>query len=166
MNDFSFHNYLKEVIADNRLAQKEGFRHVTCTGINGLEDVLASFQEYAAMVASDDITSGSTFREGGGYFIQRTFTVFVLHQYDISSEADRAARLDMCRELMRQLQSRLLRDRDRLAEQLVYLNLERMPVTEIGSYFASGCTGLHFMVTLSQPVDISYNGEEWGAAQP
>lgn len=158
---FNFHEYIKALAAENRLARAEGFEHVTCTGINGLEGVLDNLQTYGAFLASDDVTTGETFRGGGGYFRRRTFTLFILRSYDIADEADRRAKLDTCRTLMRQMQSRMLLDRDRLAEQMVYLEIEQMPTTEIGSYFGTGATGLYFMVTLSEPTDLSYNADEW-----
>ena len=59
------------------------------------------------------------------------------------------------------MQSRLVRDRDQLGNDLVFLRVEAMPTTEMGQYFASGCTGLYFMVTVDEPVTLVYDGAEW-----
>ena len=32
---------------------------------------------------------------------------------------------------------------------------------ELVEYFISGCTGLYFMIDVSEPIDLSYNADEW-----
>ena len=32
---------------------------------------------------------------------------------------------------------------------------------EISEYFLNGCTGLYFMIDVSEPIDLQYNADEW-----
>lgn len=158
---FDFHAYMASLVEQNRLAQERGFRHRTCTGISGLQGLLDGFQSVANFVASDDITPGQTVQHGGGWFQRRSFTVFILMRYTFGDERDRQQKLDLCRTLMRQFQSRFILDEAELQSDLIYLGVDRMNTTDIGSQFLSGCTGLYFMVNVDEPVDLSYNAEEW-----
>lgn len=158
---FDFNDYMARLARQNRLAASHGFHPCTCTGIDGLQGVLDGWQMEKGFICTDDVTTGETVREGGGWFQRRTFTVFILHRYEYGDEEDRLAKLATCREVLRQMQSRLIRDRDQMEASLVYLRVEAMPTTEIGQYFASGCTGLYFMVTIDEPVELIYDGAEW-----
>ena len=158
---FDFHAYMASLVSENRMAQERGFKPCTCTGISGLQGLLDDFQGTANFVASDDITPGQTVQHGGGWFQRRSFTVFILMRYAFGDERDRQQKLSLCRTLMRQFQSRLILDESRLQSDLIYLGVDRMNTTDIGSHFLSGCTGLYFMINVDEPVDLSYNADEW-----
>lgn len=158
---FDFNAYMAKLARQNRLAASHGFVACTCTGIDGLQGIMDDWQTAQGFICSDDVTTGETIREGGGWFQRRTFTVFILQRYEYGDENDRQAKLSLCREVLRQMQSRLVRDRDQLGNDLVFLRVEAMPTTEMGQYFASGCTGLYFMVTVDEPVTLIYDGTEW-----
>ena len=48
-----------------------------------------------------------------------------------------------------------------------YLLCENIPasirpyIRELGQYFINGCTGLYFMVDVSEPTNLCYNEQEW-----
>lgn len=158
---FDFHAYLARLVATNRLAQSHRFRSGTCSGIDGIEDVRHHFSTSPAFILSDDITTAETIQHSGGWRKRRTFTVFILHTFRHDDESDRLAKMNLCREMERQLQSRFLHDQPSLENDLTYLRLDAMPSTEIGRYFGNGLTGLYFMVTLEEPTDLCYNPNEW-----
>lgn len=158
---FDFHDYMASLVGQNRFAQTHHFKPCTCTGISGLQGLLDGFQSVANFVASDDITPGQTVQHGGGWFQRRSFTVFILMRYAFGDERDRQQKLGLCRDLMRQFQSRFILDESRLQSDLIYLGVDRMNTTDIGSHFLSGCTGLYFMVNVDEPVDLSYHADEW-----
>lgn len=158
---FDFHNYLRQIVDKNRLAQAKSFYFSTCTGIDGIEGLLAEFSTQANFVLSDDITTGETFEHSGAWFRRRTFTIFVLSRYDFANEVQRDESLDVCRELSRQLQSRFLRDRWYYLTEQVDLKVDNMPSTEISQFFANGLTGLYFMISIDEPLNLCYNAEEW-----
>lgn len=82
-------------------------------------------------------------------------------RYRISDMAERQAALEVCRRLFRQVHSRMLVDRENLDNELVYLNTDNVYSRELGEYFISGCTGLYFMIDVSEPVSLIYDSDEW-----
>jgi hypothetical protein len=41
-----------------------------------------------------------------------------------------------------------------------WFDIKRMS-REISEYFLNGCTGLYFMIDVSEPIDLQYNADEW-----
>lgn len=158
---FDFNAWLSRATASNRLATRHGFHFCTCSGIGQLQGVIDSLRQHAAFVVADDVCTGETVQAGGAWFQRRTYTAFILLRYDYGDEASRRRAMATCRELLRQLQTRLLRDAARLMDGLTALRTERMPVTETGQYFVAGCTGLYFMLAVDEPIDLSYSADDW-----
>ena len=145
---FDGHTYFKELTEKNKLAKANAFFPCSCSGINSLQDVLAN--------------DAATEQIGGGWFKKRTFTVFFLIRYRYDDMSDRAAKLDICRQLFRQFHSRMIRDKYIYEDlDLSFLNVSRIYTRELGEYFISGCTGLYFMVELTEPTDLCYKEDEW-----
>ncbi len=160
---FDFTGYIHSLTTANRLAAAEGFRPSTCSGVQHLEGMLQEFQTTANFVSASDICEESTFQHGGGWFKRRVFTVFVLMRYRFGDTTDQAAKMTTCRELLRQFQSRIIRDSQRLMLKDIYVNTADIRSRELGGTFLSGCTGLYFMLTIDEPTDLCYNGDEWTA---
>lgn len=154
-------SYFKGMAEKNKLAKMCGFHPCTCSGINSLEEVLANFRTKSAFLAVDDTNDGVTERRSGGFFKKRTFTVFLLKQYRYDDMSDRQDALDICRQVYRQIHSRLLKDKERMNDSLVYLNVDNLYTRELGEYFISGCTGLYFMIDVSEPINLMYDEHEW-----
>lgn len=74
---------------------------------------------------------------------------------------DRAAKMDICRELFRQIASRMLVDEHNLSNDLIYLQTDNILSREFGEYTLSGCTGLYFMIDIAEPTDLVYDESEW-----
>ena len=138
--------YFKGLCNKNKLAKANAFYPCACSGINSLEEVLQAFRRESAFFAVDDTNDGVTERRSGGFFKKRTFTIFVMKRYKYDDMADRQSQLDTCRQLYRQIHSRMLLDRENMNNELVYLNTDNVYSRELGEYFISGCTGLYFMV--------------------
>ena len=67
-----------------------------------------------------------------------------------------------CRQLFRQFHSRMIRDKYIYEDlDLSFLNVSKIYARELGEYFISGCTGLYFMVELTEPTDLCYKEDEW-----
>ncbi|WP_289764031.1 hypothetical protein [uncultured Duncaniella sp.] len=159
---FDSEAYFAEICSKNRLAQEWNFKFCTCGGINQLTGPLQNFRDTEAFFCIDDTNDGSLFRgRSGGWFKKRTFTVFLLHRYEIKLEESRISSLHRCREIFRQVCSRMLIDSENLENELVYLHTENILARELGQYFLNGCTGLYFMIDVSEPVDLTYNSGEW-----
>lgn len=161
INLFDAIGYFKDMCLKNKLAKAHKFYPCVCSGINSLEEVLENFRRQSAFFAVDDTNDGVTERRSGGFFKKRTFTVFLMKKYTFNDMADRQVSLDICRQLARQVHSRMLLDREDMGNELVYLNTENVYMRELGEYFISGCTGLYFMIDVSEPIDLSYNADEW-----
>lgn len=160
-NLFDAIGYFKDLCSKNKLAVANNFFPCVCSGINTLEDVMTNFRSQSAFLCVDDTNDGATEQTSGGYFKKRTFTVFLLKQYKLNDMADRQKSLDVCRQLYRQIHSRMIIDKENLNNELVYLNTENILSREFGEFFMSGCTGLYFMTDVSEPINLQYNSDEW-----
>ena len=159
---FDSEAYFSKLCAKNRLAKALGFKFCTCTGIESLQGPLDSFRTTNVFFCLDDANDGVLFRgKSGGWFMKRTFTVFMMRRHKLQDETARIAALTTCRILFRQIMSRLLVDQEDLSNEMVYLHTENVMSREFGQYFLSGCTGLYFMIDVSEPVDLTYDSEEW-----
>lgn len=159
---FDSETYFAGLCDMNRLAHAQGFKFCTCSGIESLQGPLDRFRTTNAFFCLDDTNDGQLFQgKNGGWFKQRTFTVFILHRYRFNDESDRAAKLAVCRSLFRQIMTKMIVDADDWRNELVYLHTENVLSRELGQYFLNGCTGLYFMIDVSEPVDLKYNIEEW-----
>jgi hypothetical protein len=143
------------------LARKSGFYPCACSGIDSLEELLENFRKQPSFFAVDDTNDGVTERRSGGFFKKRTFTVFLLHRYEFGNMADRERALSVCRELFRQIHSRLLVDKEKFDNNLIYMNTDNVFSRELGQYFINGCTGLYFMFDVSEPLDLIFDKDEW-----
>lgn len=161
VNLFDAIGYFKNMCNRNRLAKAHNFYPCVCSGINSLEEVLENFRRQSAFFAVDDTNDGVTERRSGGYFKKRTFTIFIMKRYTFNDMEDRQRALDICRQLARQIHSRMLLDGEDLTNDLIYLNTDNVYSRELGEYFINGCTGLYFMIDVSEPIDLSYNENEW-----
>lgn len=159
---FDAEAYFATMTARNRLAAESGFRFCTCSGIESLQGPLDSFRRDRSFVCLDDTNDGAMFQgKGGGWYKKRTFTVFLLHRYTFGDEPSRIEALGRCRTLFRQMVSRMIVDADDLRNEMIYLHTESILSRELGQYFLNGCTGLYFMIDLSEPVNLKYNDKEW-----
>lgn len=159
---FDSEKYFAALCAGNRLARANGFKFCTCSGIESLQGPLERFRRDNAFFCLDDTNDGQLFRgENGGWFKRRTFTLFLLHRHTFGDETDRAAKLSLCRRLFSQIMSKMIIDADDLSNELIYLHTENVMSREFGQYFLNGCTGLYFMIDVSEPVNLIFDRAEW-----
>ena len=161
INLFDAIGYFKTMCKKNKLAKAHNFYPCVCSGINSLEGVLEKFRKQSAFFSVDDTNDGVTERRSGGFFKKRTFTVFIMKRYTFDDMNDRQKVLDICRQLARQVHSRMLVDCENLSNDLIYLNTDNVYSRELGEYFINGCTGLYFMIDVSEPIDLIFNADEW-----
>lgn len=161
-NLFDAESYFSSLCSLNKLAAEHRFKFCTCSGIESLQGPLQNFRDSNAFFCVDDTNDGSTFMgKNGGWFTKRTFTVFIMHRYDYKKESSRIEALRICRKLFRQICSKMIIDTDRLDNELVYLHTDNILSSELGRYFLNGCTGLYFMIDVSEPVDLVFDETEW-----
>lgn len=161
-NFFDFEQYISGLAKTNLLASANGFHFCTCSGIESLQGPLDEFCDRSAFICVDDTNDGAMFSgRGGGFYKKRTCTVFILHRYEFRDMADRSKALNLCREVFRQLMSRMIVDESDLSNELIYLDTSNVLCRELGQYFLNGCTGLYFMIDVSEPVDLKYDSSQW-----
>lgn len=160
---FDYTAYFSELTRTNRLACRNKFVFCTCSGVDYLEGVLEHFRTAAHLVCTSDICEETTFQQGGGWFRRRLLTVFVLSRFNPQQAGSYAEAMDLCRELYRQFVSQMLHDRTGLSDRLLYMNLADIRSRELGGSFLNSCTGLYFMISVDEPVELVYRPEEWTA---
>lgn len=169
---FDAMQYFSGIGKRNRLAKQNKFHVGFCSGIEGLQDALGGFQTHKNFFLVDDTTDGRLHSGGNGHFQKRVYTVFIIAGYRFSDMADRERALDMCREIARQVASKLLNDYYyEKYEGIEFLDINSIMTRELGRYSISGGTGMYFMVGNDEPINLVYNAAEWdeddagGAAQ-
>ena len=159
---FDFQDYIFHLVRQNRLAVKAGFHPCLGAGMGQMQDVLRSMQDHSCFVMLDDTTDGRVeLTRAGGFFTTRVLTVFILARFDFDNSAQRLQKLNMCRQLFRQLHSRMLRDSLAFRDEKVFLEAGDIRYKELPGYFADGLTGLFFMITLREPTSLTYEDSEW-----
>lgn len=158
---FDFKAYIDTLTNTNRLAKAENFFPCRCSGLYYLEDLLTNLRSKKAFVCVSDTSEDSTHRQGGGWFKRSVFTVFILMRYNTRNQQDYAEKLSVCRELFRQFHSRFIIDEADLANEMAYLAVDEIRSRELGGDFLNGTTGLYFMISMDEPIDLQYDGEEW-----
>ena len=159
---FDAEAYFTGLCRKNRMARELGFFPCSCSGIESLQGPLDNFREGKAFFVIDDVNEGKMYQgRGGGFYKKRTFTIFLLHRHEFGNEADRLAKLAICRQLFSQISARMLLDSRKLKSDLTYLGIDNILCRELGKYFLNGCTGLYFMIDVEEPVDLVYDPEEW-----
>lgn len=158
---FDARTYFEKICAENKLAVAENFHFATCPGIENLEGVINDVRKVANFFVFDDTVEGQNFRgSGGGYFRKRVFTVSLLRRYRLNDMNDREAQLAVCRELYKQIVSRLIKDK-RENPNLVYLDTNSIFYREFDKIIFNGCTGLYFMLECAEPENLCYNADQW-----
>lgn len=155
--------YFTELAERNLLARREGFLPVVISGPDNLEGIFEEYRDYDRFIAVTDTTTGNLSSRDGAYnFLKRrAYTVFILSAYTRDDMEDRQDQLDLCRELFLQFVKRILRDKYLYGEAGTFFDTQSIPNQELGRYFLSGMTGLHFTLYVSEPVNLEYISEEW-----
>lgn len=160
---FNAFDYFETLGRQNKMAKENGFKTGRCSGIGGMQDMMTDFRKQAKYILVDDTTSQNTFSNGVGYFRKDVYTIFIVAPYRIDNMAERETTLNLCRCIFRQMHSRIIHDRDAMVygDSLEYLQVDRIYSNELPQYFMSGVTGLYFMVENEEPIDLTYDPEQW-----
>lgn len=147
----------------NKLAQEKGFVPVTISNSDNLEGLFEEYRDNDRFVAISDTNSGNLSSSDGAYGFskRRAYTVFILSAYEYDNMQSRQEELDLCRELFHQFVSRIIRDKYQYEEKMMYFDTHTIPNQEIGRYYLSGMTGLHFTLYVQEPIDLVYDDEQW-----
>lgn len=162
-NTFNAYDYFKKLAETNKLAQANNFKACFCSGPEGINDVMQEFRKYANFIMIDDTTSQNTYSKGVTFFDKNVYTVFILASYTFDDMRDREEKLNLCRRIFRQIHSRLIYDKISMlyGDSLEYLDVSSIYSKELPRYSMNGVTGLYFMLNNDEPVDLTFNADEW-----
>lgn len=162
MIQFDTHTYFEKEIRDKmKLTVNGGYQYSKVTSMQHMEEVIENFRYRTAFFAVDDTEDGFTFQTGGGYMDRKTIVVYILKQYRLGDMNSQVSALDECKTIYKNVLKKLIRDKSKLQNEMVYLVTERIPYNEIPGIFANDCTGLFFTIPVNIPTDLSYKDEEW-----
>ena len=151
--------FIRSLVANNRLAQQQGYRFARVSGLQGLEDYIAQMQTATAAVCLSDISPGYTELNNTPH-TRRVVTVFMMRRHAIDDMEARQRCMDEMRKLFRQFMSALFRERTRLEQGILYFD-NRVQFTEIEQYFAAGCACAYFQIAYDVYTNLVYRPEEW-----
>lgn len=158
---FNAIDYLKKIASANNLAKANEFFIGECSGIEGLEPLMQNYRKEANYIMVDDTVDGSMISNRVGWYNRRTYTVFIFAMYREDDMEDRNKKLNLCRELFRQLLSHMIADTEKYEYDLIYLRTQSIQYRELNSYNFSGVTGLYFMINVDEPVDLQFDESLW-----
>lgn len=162
-NKFDAIAYFRTMAEHNKLAQEKGFIPVTISNSDNLEGLFEEYRDSDRFIAISDTNSGNLSSSDGAYGFskRRAYTVFILSAYEYNNMQSRQEELDLCRELFHQFVSRIIRDKYQYEEKMMYFDTHTIPNQEIGRYYLSGMTGLHFTLYVQEPIDLVFDDEQW-----
>lgn len=155
--------YFEHLAKTNRLAKDNAFHPCFCSGPGSIDGVMQSFRKQKNFIMIDDTTSQNTYSRGVTFFDKNVYTVFILAHYCIDDMADRQQKLELCRRIFRQFHSRMIFDKENMeyGDVMEWLDVSSVYSREMSRYSMNGVTGLYFMVNNDEPVDLTYDSNEW-----
>lgn len=155
-------DYFRKIIAANRLANEQRFFFTTYTASRDIEGVLANHRKEAAIFAVSDFTESRTYQApGGAWFNRRIISAFIIKRYRPKDIADQITQMDICRELLRQIHSKLIHDQTSGYLPLARMETGLLSYRELGANFLDSSTGLQFQIAIDEPIDLCYTPTEW-----
>lgn len=151
--------FFSSMLAKNRLAQKEGFRFCSVSGLEGFEQALQTAQDSSAFLCVSDTADGYTDLNNTPR-TRRVKTLFLAMRHAPEDMEARLECVEIMREIFRQLMSVLLLEQTRLAEGGLYLD-PRITFHEIDRYFFTGCACAYFQIAVDCHTDLRYNEHDW-----
>lgn len=147
----------------NKLATEKGFKPVIISNSDNLEGLFEAYRDHDRFVAISDTSTGNLASTDGAYGFtkRRAYTVFILSAYEYDNMADRQCQLELCRKIFLQFVSRILKDKYAYQDEGTFFDTKAIPNQEIGRYYLSGMTGLHFTLYVQEPIDLVYDDEQW-----
>lgn len=162
-NQFDAISYFTSMAERNRLAVDNHFKPVVISSSDNLEGLFKDYRDADRFIAVSDTTSGNLSSPDGAYGFskRRAYTVFILSAYDYDDMLSRQKELELCRRLFLQFVSKIIADKYEYDEKQMYFDTHNIPNQEIGRYYLSGMTGLHFTLYVQEPVDLVFDKSQW-----
>ena len=160
--------YFKQLAAECRTCKEYNFVATECSGPDSIQGVMQQFRKASNFIMVSDTVDSNTHSIGG---VSSTATSIPSGSWQGNARrddmADREAKMNICRYIFRQFLSRMLHDKSREAYdgQMEFLDLTQVYSSELGRWSMNGVTGLYFMITSDEPIDIQYDESLWQTQQ-
>ncbi len=152
-------DFFRKLTEKNRLAVEKGFRFVEISGLEGLEEAIASMQSTANFVCVMENAAGYTDTDNTPH-TRRIRTVFIAMRHKMDDMHARRKCMDTIAELHRQFCSVLIREKTRLEENMQYLD-SRINLQETPKYLIPGTVIFMFELAVDTYISLEYNEKEW-----
>ncbi|WP_419033310.1 hypothetical protein [Dysgonomonas gadei] len=160
--NFDAFDYFSSICNTLKKSKDNGYYPCKVSGLANMEEVINAYQTQRAYFAIDDTNDGHTFKSsGGGYFDRKQYIVFILRKFAQNNMDQQKEFLQECRQIYKSVCKKLIKDKSKLVDNLIYLNTDRIPFYEIEGYGIAGCTGLYFIITVDEPTNLCYDASEW-----
>lgn len=161
MDKFNAYPYFEAI--HEKLKQLEGFRFCRVSDKNTLEELISNARTATAFFCVDDTEDGQIMPSAGGYVERRIYFVWILKKYNSKGSAgmlNQDETMNYCRDVYRNIVSRLINDRDQCLAGLTYVS-DRFPFWEIPLMLFPEVAGLYFSITVDTPVSLCMNHDNW-----
>lgn len=161
MDKFDCYPYFEKVHA--RLKALDTFKFCRVSDKNTLEDLVSNSRTSNAFFCVDDTEDGQIVPVAGGYVERRVYFVWILKKYHSKGSSSMISldeAMNSCREIYRDIVSRLITDRDKLRSGLTYMS-DRFPFWEIPLMLFPETAGIYFSITVDTPLCLCINPDKW-----
>ncbi|MFV0538843.1 MAG: hypothetical protein ACK5M3_15985 [Dysgonomonas sp.] len=160
--NFDAFDYFSSLCNKLKISKDNGYYPCKVSGLANMEEVINAYQSQTAYFAIDDTNDGQTSKSGGGgYFDRKQYIVFILKKYALNNMDQQKEYMKECRQIYKSICKKLIKDKSKLVDEFIYLQTDRIPFYEIEGYGIAGCTGLYFIITVDEPVNLCYDTTEW-----
>lgn len=157
--NWNAYNYFDALIKKNKLAQEKGFKTFVCSGLEGFNDALQTYQKTTSFLCVDDLSDGYIELNNSPH-TRRVKMIFLARRHKVDDMAARNQAMELLRELFRQLMSKFLLEKTRIEQNLLYVN-SQIRFNEINRYFMNGCACAYFSITIDTYTNLMVNKDEW-----
>ena len=151
--------FFRRLVERNKLCKEKGFRYVTISGLDGLEEAIATMQNNPNLVMVSENAAGAT-RLDNTPHVTKVRTVFIAMRHKHDDMTARKTCMDIIFELHRQFGSVLIQESTRLRENMQFLNPE-ITLQEVDKYLVPDTAICMFELAVSTYIDLQYTPEEW-----
>ena len=155
--------FFEGTVKQNKLCVEKNFRCMAISGLEGLEEALASMQNTPNMVMVSENAAGYTMFENTPHTRKvRTIYIAMRHKHDDMVARQRC--MDIIFELHRQFCSRLIQEKVRLEQNMQFLN-PKIALQEVSKYLIPDTAICMFELSVDTYIDLQYNESEWITTQ-
>lgn len=158
---FNADQYFSNIVETNKLLQDNNFKFKRVSGVKGLEEVVRDMRRDGAMFALDDSTDGVIVKGRSNPVFKRVFVCYIFKVARLNNMEDYRNNLELCREIFRQVMSKMIHDANNYLVQQINLNVDRVHFKEMEGYQLNGATGVYFVIDVDEPTSLCYNKDLW-----